>query len=78
MEVQFFCILIMVFSGSILLYFYYHNQNRCIERYLLRNDKQYYLALQFAYFILIISLVFNMRFVLYNWMEGLKTKMMSK
>jgi hypothetical protein len=73
MEIPF-CLFVAACSGATLLYFYYHNKNRRIERYLLKNDRKLFLLLQFAYFILVISLVFNARYVVYQFAELVKVK----
>lgn len=51
-------------AGTVLLYFYFHNKDRRIERYYIRNHKNIYVALQAAYFVLIMSVVLNFRFVM--------------
>lgn len=65
MEVKF-CFIIACTSGVILLYYYYHNKDRRIERYLLRKNKKLFITLQFSYFVLMLSLVFSSRFIIYE------------
>jgi Trk-type K+ transport system membrane component len=64
-----FSFLIASSSGLILLYYYYHNKNRRIERYLLKHKKCLFTLLQLAYFILIVSVVFNIRYIISTWLE---------
>jgi len=49
-----------------LLYYYYHNVNRKIERYFFINHKHLFALLIFANFILIISFIMNLKFLLYE------------
>jgi hypothetical protein len=77
MEIPF-CVIVACCSGAILLYFFYHNKGRKIERYFLKNNKRLFLVLQLSYFILILSLVFNIRFVIYHFAEQLKESMLQK
>ena len=57
------CAAIAIFSGSCLLYFYYHNKNRKIERYYFQESKKLFGILQFVISILMISTVMNGRFI---------------
>lgn len=59
--VYFFIIFITGFS---LLYYFYSNRNRRIERYFIMHDKRCYMLLQITYLILIISLFLNIRFII--------------
>ena len=49
-----------------LLYYYYHNVDRKIERYFFINHKHLFALLIFANFILIISFIMNLKFLLYE------------
>jgi hypothetical protein len=60
---------IIICAGLILLYFYHHNKNRKIERYLLKHKKNLFTLLQISYFILIISVVFNTRYIISTCFE---------
>lgn len=62
-----YCLLIGLSSGIILLYFYFHNKNRRIERYLIKHKKEYYIILELCYFILLLSFIYNVRFVVYDF-----------
>ena len=53
--------------------FNYYNQYRSIERWYYRTDKKKYLLMQICYYILILSAIFNARFLAYKGIEyGLK------
>lgn len=67
-----FCILMVCFAGLVLIYFYYKNKNRKIERYLIRHKKLFYILLQISYFILITSIAFNCRYVINQSLTKLK------
>jgi len=70
-----FCFYIAGAAGIILLYYYYQNNERKIERYLLRYRKELFILLQVAYFILIVSIIFNIRHVMRIWMTDLSDSM---
>lgn len=59
-------IFIIISAIISLLYYYYHNVDRKIERYFFTNHKHLFALLIFANFILIISLVLNFKFLLYE------------
>ncbi len=73
MEIPF-CFIIACLTGLVLLYYYFQNRGRRIERYFMRHKKEYFFILQGAYFILMISLVFNIRFIIYNYAQQLLDK----
>ena len=56
------CTCITVFTGLSLLLYYFANKNRRIERYYAQK-KEFYLLLQFANFVLMVSFAFNSRFI---------------
>ena len=66
MEINYIYLSIFIIISAILplLYYYYHNVDRKIERYFFRNHKHLFALLIFANFILIISFVLNCKFVL--------------
>ncbi len=74
MEIPF-CFIIACLTGIILLYYYYQNRGRRIERYFMRNKKELFIILQGAYFILMISMVFNIRFIIFKYANQLMEKM---
>jgi hypothetical protein len=62
-------------AGIILLYYFYHNNDKKIERYFLRHKKGLFVLLQITYFILIITVIFNTRYVISIWMTDLSNSM---
>ena len=60
------CFLIACSTGLVLLYYYFHNRERRIERYLIRHKKEFFFLLQLCYFVLTLSLIFNVRFIIYE------------
>lgn len=68
MEITF-CFIIACLTGVVLLYYYIQNRGRRIERYFMRNKKEYFFILQGAYFVLMLSMVFNIRFIIYRFAE---------
>ena len=69
MEITF-CFIIACATGLVLLYYYIQNKGRRIERYFMRHKKEYFFILQGAYFVLTLSLVFNVRFIVYKFAQG--------
>jgi hypothetical protein len=64
-------ILIIIISGSALMYYYLHNQNREIERFYYKKHKALYGVLQIVCFIIMISFFYNMRFIIVNYTSKL-------
>lgn len=57
-----------LFVGSvILLYFMYKNNYQRIERYYFKKDRKMYYLLRACHFILLMAIVLNIRFVIYNY-----------
>lgn len=69
MEITF-CFIIACATGLVLLYYYIQNKGRRIERYFMRHKKEFFIILQGAYFVLTLSLVFNIRFIIYKFAQG--------
>ena len=67
-------LLIAAIAGMTLLFYYFANENRNIERYYFHNHKMCYYSLQFAYLILMLSLVYNIRFVIYHYVDKVKAR----
>lgn len=55
---------IIFITGFSLLYYFYSNRNRRIERYFIMNDKRCYMLLKITYLILLLSLFMNIRFII--------------
>jgi hypothetical protein len=66
-----FCLSIAISAGIIILFYYFHNHERRIERYLLKHKKGLFVLLEIVYFILIVSVVFNTRYILSIWMNDI-------
>lgn len=62
-------VFIVVFSLITILVFHHHNKYKNMERWFYRNNKHYYIALQISYYLLVISLVMNGRFLVYKGIE---------
>lgn len=60
------CFIISIAAALVLLYYYFHNKERRIERYLVRHKKDLFVLLEVCYFVLTLSLVFNVRFIIYE------------
>lgn len=65
-------------AGLVLLYFYFHNKDRRVERYYIRHHKNIYVVLQIAYFVLIMSAVLNARFIVSSITGPYKDMLMKK
>jgi hypothetical protein len=63
------CISIIVVTGAVLLFYYFMNKGGRIERFYIRNDKQLFVMLQTSYFILLLSLSLNIRYIMGEWLE---------
>lgn len=63
-------ILIIIISGTAILYYYIQNRNKRIERFFIRNDKTLYGLLQLSYFILSLGVIFNIRYIVYKYIIG--------
>lgn len=55
--------IIIIITILILAYYYFSNKNKCIERYYIENDINLYKMLKISYFILITSLIMNIKFI---------------
>jgi hypothetical protein len=62
-----FCIGIAIFSFIPLFYYYHHNKNRQIERYYFKEHKLLFALLTFINFLLIISIVLNLKFIIFKF-----------
>ena len=72
-------ILILFITIVAILIFHYNNSYRKIERYYFNNDKSLFLLLELCIFILAISFIYHIRFliidyVLTPWMKRLTNK----
>ena len=56
-------LILTAISGISILYFFHQNHNRKVERFYYRENKLLYALLMFVYFLLIVALVMNGRFV---------------
>jgi hypothetical protein len=66
---------ITVVCATTLLVFNHYNQYKNIERWYFRRHRWLYILLEIAYYLLVISLVFNGRFLVYTLIEaGIKYK----
>lgn len=71
-----FCLSIAISAGIIILFYYFHNHERKMERYLLKHKKGLFVLLQIVYFILIISVIFNIRHIISIWMNDIGKSML--
>lgn len=69
-------------AGVILLYFQYKNDYQRIERYYFKNNRRLYYVLRAVHFILIASIIVNIRYVFHTYgtmaMNRLKHKLFPK
>lgn len=61
------CIGIAILSFIPLFYYYHHNKNRQIERYFFKEQKLLFALLTFVNFLLIISIVLNLKFIIFKF-----------
>lgn len=62
-------ILIVILSGISLLYYFYYNENRKLERFFYKNNKVLFTVLEVTCFIILTSLIYNIRFILINFIN---------
>ena len=62
-------VLIIVFSAVCLTYFYFKNSARRIERYYLKNDKGLFVLLEVTIFVLVVSIMFNIRHIIVEFLK---------
>jgi hypothetical protein len=55
--------IIVLITFIILCYYYFQNKNKCIERYFIEENFNLYTTLKISYFILITSLIMNIKFI---------------
>jgi hypothetical protein len=67
-------IIIVILSGISLLYYFYYNENRKIERYFYQNNKVLFTVLEVTSFIILTSLIYNIRFILFNYIKFINIK----
>lgn len=58
--------IIVCITLIIIIYFYLKNKNKCIERYYIENDFNLYTVLKISYFILMTSLILNIKFIFFK------------
>ena len=61
---MYFCATVAIISGLSLLYFYYHNSNRRIERHFFKTNKVCFGILEFVIFVLVVSTVLNIKYII--------------
>ena len=65
-------------GGVMLLYFMYKNDYQRIERYYFKKDRKLYYVLRACHFILLMAIVLNIRFIIYEYAHELLRKMSKK
>lgn len=72
----YYCILFI--AAVMLAYYSYKNDYQRIERYYYKNNRRLYYVLRAAHFILLASIILNVRYIVYEYayafLEKLKTK----
>ena len=58
----------------VLLYFKYKNDYQRIERYYFKHNRRLYIVLRAAHFILLATILLNIRFYIYKYAEALRKK----
>jgi hypothetical protein len=61
-------------AAVVLLYFSYQNDYQRIERYYFKNNRNLYYLLRATHFVLIMSIVLNVRYLVYKYVDTLKAK----
>jgi hypothetical protein len=54
-------------AAVVLLYYNYKNDYKRIERYYFKENRKLYFVLRAAHFILLASIVLNVRYILYSY-----------
>jgi hypothetical protein len=67
-------IFIILVTGITILVFNHYNEYKRIERFFYNHNKYMYIVLEFTYYILFISMVFNIRFIAYEVIKHLSLK----
>ncbi len=71
-------IFIIIFAGIPIIIYSILNEYDKIARWYYKNNKHYYILLQLSYWILMISMVLNVRFVVYTGIEFLTEKILKQ
>ncbi len=61
----YYCILFI--AGVMLIYYSYQNDYQRIERYYFRNNRRLYYVLRAVHFILLASIILNVRYIVYEY-----------
>lgn len=73
-----FCLSSAVFAGlAILVFYYYNDDSRKIERFYYNEDRQKYVLLQIVVFVLTMTAILNARFLASELFKFLKQRFMS-
>lgn len=67
-------IFIIILTSASLLIFSHYNKYKRIERYFYNNNKNLYIVIKICYNVLFISMVFNIRFVVYEIIKNISQK----
>jgi len=69
------CVLIAVITGAVLLFYYFQNKDRRIERFFIRKDKKMFILLQTTYLVLVLSLMLNIRYMASYYLSPIMERM---
>ena len=61
----------IIVCAAVLTYFYFKNNNRSIERYYYKQNYTCFVILQISFFILLISLVLNIRYLATPYLKNI-------
>lgn len=71
-------IFIIIFASIPIIVYSFLNEYDKITRWYYKNNKHCYILLQFSYWILMISLVLNARFLIYSGIETFTEKVLKQ
>jgi hypothetical protein len=77
-ETTLYCIIIIIINSIVLLLYHFRiDPNKDIERYYYKKDKIQHCCFKLAYLIILLSLIFSIRYLLYDGMKSLMNYMKS-
>lgn len=66
-ETMFYCFIIVVFNATILIIYHFKvDPNKDIERYYFKTNKYHYSIFKLAYFIILVSFIFSIRYIIFE------------
>lgn len=62
-------IIFVIIAGVAILYYYWHNTTRKIERFYYKTDKKLFVLLEVSVFLLTLSIGFNARYIIISFLS---------